>query len=433
MFNNHIFKIILMLTCYIMSLNGMTPDVNQEKMELVRNKGLSWYYVWLCIPQKDCVDKIIDYAKLKLTDENKKFLASVINVPLVAKFKGLYSVNTGAFSNKDNQFFAGAGQDGTIKVWSFQTGKCTQTLKADNRSDCLAFSHDDKKLAISGFYFHRIHIWDLLTGKRDISLDQKAVYIVFSSDDKKIAFTKEDDYVLRYDEIINPRYIVKLWDLQTGACDTIVDSRGASREAVAFGHNPSLLAIGFHQGIVKLFNLQTGKQSTLEGHDRSISSVSFTKDDQELISSSYDGNVRLWNLTDNSCINSFKVLDDLSHGFLVREGGKQVVGVSDHNAIKFFDLQIGVSYVWHGHQQYTSGLAFSSDGSCLATGSKSVRIWDVQKSTSLIEKLYTNNFTFEETFLLKKYASKNILTKHQKNKLIEIGFKNNDGSFCSIQ
>ena len=86
MLNNHIFKIILTLICCTIPLHGMEQESKRlklDKVELVRQKGLSWYLVSRIykddhpIFDEPVVDKIMYYAKPTLIKEEKEKLLSL--------------------------------------------------------------------------------------------------------------------------------------------------------------------------------------------------------------------------------------------------------------------------------------------------------------------------------------------------------------------
>ena len=176
MFNKHALVALLMLVCCAASLHCMERSsrrhaskrlklditkIDQNKMDLVRRKGLTWYLTsrmgQQVFPDEWIIDKIINYIKPVLTDEHKKFLLSTIDVPCVIRFKDFEDANAVAFNHDGNQFAAKAR--GIIKIWNLQTGKCSKTFKVGKRIvNSLTFSHNGKQLAIGGF---AIQVWDL--------------------------------------------------------------------------------------------------------------------------------------------------------------------------------------------------------------------------------------------------------------------------------
>lgn len=409
-----------------MPLRCMTPEIDQHKMDLIREKGLTRYYLMRCVPNERCVNKIVDYVKPELTNDHKRFLASSVNVHCVRRFKWFGCINVIGFNHDGSQLAVGERVDGFIKIWNLQTGKCNKVLNVGRRPvDFLAFSHNGKHLATTDEY---VQVWDLQTGKHVITLNKKAAVPVFSPDDNQLACaelssTATDGY--------NPS--VNLWDLQTGECRVIFNGGVYDENSIVFSSDGAFLVVGFSSGIIKVLNLQTGEQNELEGHFDTILSIVFSKDNQQLISTAADGVIKLWDVKDRICINSIQRFDVLLYPVILHRDGKQVVGSDGSNVITLLDLQSGAHYSWRGHKYYTACMKFSPDENYLASGSRSVRIWDIQKATNLFARLNNNDFTFDEHILVTKYADKQQATKSQKEKLIDMGFKLNDSSLCSIQ
>ena len=55
-----------------------------------------------------------------------------------------------------------------------------------------------------------------------------------------------------------------------------------------------------------LFQLKTGKYKALEGHTDTVSRVYFSNDGSQLVSSSYDKSVRVWDAKEKTLVHTFK-------------------------------------------------------------------------------------------------------------------------------
>jgi WD40 repeat protein len=84
---------------------------------------------------------------------------------------------------------------------------------------------------------------------------------------------------------------VYLWDYLTGKEQlALVHSQGVNRvNAVAFSPDGATLASGGDGGVVKLWDLDAGKEkATLQGHTGHITSIAFSADGKTLVTSSLD-------------------------------------------------------------------------------------------------------------------------------------------------
>ena len=78
-----------------------------------------------------------------------------------------------------------------------------------------------------------------------------------------------------------------------------------------FNTNGTLLISGSSDMSLKLWNLQDEYRCirTFNGHDHTVSGVTFTTDNLRVISCSRDGNVKIWNIDNGYCENSLRPHD----------------------------------------------------------------------------------------------------------------------------
>jgi WD40 repeat protein len=230
---------------------------------------------------------------------------------------------------------------------------------------------------------------------------------------------------------------IRLWDTANGKqLRILLEKNDIEVLCLTFSHDGNLLASGDRQGKIRLRNLKSDKEQSLEGHYGPVSSLAFDRQSKLLASASWDGTVRIWNAAKGMVLNVLKGHDGVvsSVAFspdrdLVASGGwdktvrmwnaitgkpngvlegssdkirnvnfshdgKWVVSGSEDGQIRVWDIQSKkLLYILIGHEGAVTSLSFSPDGRFLASGSEDKRVflWTVgsvgQHFNTMAEKL----------------------------------------------
>ena len=92
-----------------------------------------------------------------------------------------------------------------------------------------------------------------------------------------------------------------------------------------------------------------------------------------------NGLIQVWNaLTGNLLGKMQGPLPPIRNAVLSAQGKKIAISTERESVARLFDIATGTEHVLAGHHDFVSGLAFSPDGSTLATGSidGTIRLWD---------------------------------------------------------
>ncbi len=324
---------------------------------------------------------------------------------------------SGLACSSDGRVLATAAFDGVIRLWDASSGSEALSLPVpQGRARALAMSADGRCLAVALADFHgqgSLGLWDSLTGKGLATLPGHAgpaQAVAFSPDGRWLASGGADGSLM-------------LWNAQTGARVRSLEPAGQPINDVAFSPDGALLASGSGDGRVRIWEVGSGSptpQITWQ-HPVLVSSVVFSRDRRSVLTGSIDGQIIRWNLDPASAPevlarlgSSVKVLRMSPEGSvlasLTEDGNVQLWegkgftlrGVlptpcqedgclafsPDGRCLALRDEAFGIKIIeiatgatlgrLRGHHDVVSGVAFSPDGSSVATSSwdGGLKMWD---------------------------------------------------------
>jgi WD40 repeat protein len=296
-----------------------------------------------------------------------------------------HDVKSVAFS-PDGQTIASSGSGQTIVIWQIQNGICCQTLESHQGWVwSVAFSPDGKFLA-SGSDDATLKLWDVSTGEclRTFVGHKNELRSIAFSDDGEILISSSKDHTIR------------LWDIQTGACVKTLVGHENWIWAMAFDPTYQIIASGGEDRTIRLWSLATGQcLRVLQGYTNTLYSIAFVPMPKStesiepnpahlpvlLASGYFDQIVRIWNIQD--CVySSFRGHTDAIRAVAVSPDGRLLAGGggSADPTIKIWSVADGLCFNnLAGHSSEIWSLVFSADGQILASGSTdhTIRLWHV--------------------------------------------------------
>ncbi|BBD59134.1 WD-repeat protein [Nostoc sp. HK-01] len=143
-------------------------------------------------------------------------------------------------------------------------------------------------------------------------------------------------------------------------------------------HNQKVNSLAVTNTLQEILSRRS-EYNRLEGHDDSVTSVSFSPDGKTLASGSYDKTIKLWNLETGKEIRTLKGHDNTVRSVNFSPDGKTLASGSSDKTIKLWNLETGKEIrTFKGHDNYVMSVSFSPDGKTLASGSldKTIKLWN---------------------------------------------------------
>jgi WD40 repeat protein/serine/threonine protein kinase len=311
---------------------------------------------------------------------NRRFQGS--DITCYGHTNDVYAV---AFTPDGKQMVSVDG-DGKIKRWDSTTGTELASIGThEGRVLALAVNADGTCLATAG-EDQTVVLWDAKSG--DILHTCRGHTgsingVAFSPMGDRIATASDDK-------------TIKLWDAESGKEIQTIDGHSAAVKGVAYSPDGEQLASVGGDRLIRIWDARSGEPITsLKQHNIEIHSVAFSPDGTRLIASSY-GYVSLWDTQSWKFIRQTGTHDGLVRGVSFSPDGSLFATAGDDSKIKLWDANSGaIIKTLAGHARSVSGVAFSPDSSRLVSGSKdrTVRIWDSsgKDRTARVEDQGTDN------------------------------------------
>lgn len=194
----------------------------------------------------------------------------------------------------DGKTLASTSRDGTIRLWNVADGKNTAIIAGHGAQGGVKFAPDAGTLA-SGGEDGTIKFWDLTTGKNTVTLSGHSAAvdpIDISPDGQTLASGSADK-------------TVKLWDVASGRNIATLEGHKSSVSGLTFSPDGRILAsVASADHTIRLWDVADAQEvaAIALDHKNLITDVKFSPDGRALASASWDGTIKVHDVTTRQII-----------------------------------------------------------------------------------------------------------------------------------
>ncbi len=275
---------------------------------------------------------------------------------------------------QDGQYLISGGSynDPMLRFWWVETGREIESLRGQRTAvSSLVMSPNGKTLA-SGGDDGGINLWDW-DSEQQI---QKHTGTLLDHDSNIMSLAITPDSQLLVSGALDG---IRVWNLNNQRPFYVLAGYGNPTYAVTISPNGYVMASADQQGKVRLWHLETGSQIS-EGqlHSGPINVIAFTKNGRSLITGSYDRTIKVWDVASGQLRYSLR-----GHGERIRAIAvhpyQNIIASASNDGIRIWNLNSGLLLSHLEHNDWVESLAFSPDGTILASGSydAKIRLWEI--------------------------------------------------------
>ncbi|MFN3404374.1 MAG: caspase family protein [Cytophagaceae bacterium] len=270
----------------------------------------------------------------------------------------------------------------TLSEWEIASGLPVKEFNAHNKAVITFDISQDEKYIVTGDAEGKAAIW---TGQgiliHEINAHRHPILSArFSPDGSQFTLSSWDA-------------TMSIWDTKTGKNISRIDLSNSSAFALSYSPDGIYLAAGRLGKTFELWEPDTKTAiRTFTGHTDVVSSICFHPTNKTtMISSSWDGSVRAWDINTGLMTKKYKDHSGPVHACLFSQDGKQIYSAGEDRIIIVRDYESGkIIRRLEGHKSEVTNLCLSESGKILASISIDgmVKLWNAEKGEEFYEHIH---------------------------------------------